>query len=421
MKLFYTSIIKVAVAMTTMLPIISYAGNASDIPEISDIKNTGCLSKTRAITSPVLLMTKEGDVVTCELQGYYANCGVDYFNIASDYKEGKDAPDSLFLDVSPVVPSAMDCTCPYNVSFTIHNVKADSFFLYCWVHTGMVSFKQSSQVKLEISREYVTLDDGSRYYLYKPSQQAMLYRMAPTATKDDIRIPSSVSYEGLDYTVVSFVPDAFNGKDATKLILPRTIRRLGENNEELYNCFNGRKFPKLEAIEVESGCHMLSSVDNALYSGDRKIFYCLPSCYKKTEYTVIDGVEIIGKGAFWNCSNLKSILLPKSITTIRPQAFSYCENLESIYIPSTLNREELSLVLSDVIPTVTFYVPESEVEYIKTLYKGPVLPLSSFDQTVGISDVNRSTSTDSYDLQGRRLTGKPAKGVFIEDGRKKIK
>ena len=81
----------------------------------------------------------------------------------------------------------------------------------------------------------------------------------------------------------------------------------------------------------------------------------------------------------------------------------------------------MSLVLSDVIPTVTFYVPESEVEYIKTLYKGPVLPLSSFDQTVGISDVNRSTSTDSYDLQGRRLTGKPAKGVYIEDGRKKIK
>ena len=26
-----------------------------------------------------------------------------------------------------------------------------------------------------------------------------------------------------------------------------------------------------------------------------------------------------------------------------------------------------------------------------------------------------------YDLQGRRLSGKPARGIYIEDGKKKVK
>ena len=135
---------------------------------------------------------------------------------------------------------------------------------------------------------------------------------------------------------------------------------------------------------------------------------------------VVDGVETVGKAAFQSCQNLRSIRLPESVTTIRPYAFASSNNLESIYIQGKLDRDKSYYAFSYMTSKPTLYVPESEIEYIKTLYKGPVLPLSSAEQTVGISDVNKSNATDSYDLQGRRLNDKSTKGVYIENGRKVV-
>ena len=62
------------------------------------------------------------------------------------------------------------------------------------------------------------------------------------------------------------------------------------------------------------------------------------------------------------------------------------------------------------------------MDFFKSFYKGLVLPLSSFDDTQGISNTNLSSGVqaDSYDLQGRRLTGKPTKGVYIQNGEKRV-
>ena len=44
------------------------------------------------------------------------------------------------------------------------------------------------------------------------------------------------------------------------------------------------------------------------------------------------------------------------------------------------------------------------------------------EQTTPIRNINASEeSTDVFDLQGRRLSGKPARGIYIEDGKKKVK
>lgn len=413
--------IKIAfAAIVMMLPGITHADNVYEdgYPEVSDIKDSGCLDRTRAGVPYSLVLTKDGDIVTYELNGIVSNCGTERFDVQLDYAKGNGAPDSLSINVKPIVPADMDCTCQYEVSFTIHNVKEDAFFLNCWLYSGMVSFKESNQVNLEVSSEFVTLDDGSRFFLYKPSQIAVLFSMSLVGIKDEYRLPSTVSYKGEDYTVVSFYPDALQGPEITKLILPNTIRMIG-TGEELYNSFNGR-FHMLETIEVESGCPLLSSVDGVLYSRDHKTIYCFPEASKLTEYIVVDGVETVGKAAFQSCQNLKSIRLPESVTTIRPYAFASSNNLESIYIQSKLDRNKSYYAFSYMTSKPTLYVPESEIEYIKTLYKGPVLPLSSAEQTVGISDVNKSNATDSYDLQGRRLNDKSTKGVYIENGQKVV-
>ena len=81
--------------------------------EVSNVRNSGCMNEPRAEGLPdkVLVMKKDGDIITCELQGYYTNCAAEYFDIQTEYAKGKGAPDSLFVDVSPVIPSEADCTC----------------------------------------------------------------------------------------------------------------------------------------------------------------------------------------------------------------------------------------------------------------------------------------------------------------------
>ena len=85
------------------------------------------------------------------LRNFEANCSLSYFDINSDYKKEKDYPDSLFIEVAPVVLSygEKDCYCHYTVYFTIQNVKTDSFFLRCWFYTGLVSFKDSNRMTIE--------------------------------------------------------------------------------------------------------------------------------------------------------------------------------------------------------------------------------------------------------------------------------
>ena len=418
MRKFRTNMMLVIVLLMNSFPVTTQASTPSeeDGPEVGDVKDSGCTDKTRANSPSGLVLTKEGDIVTCEINGIVANCGVDYFDVQPEYTKGEGAPDSLFIDVTPVFSSTKDCTCPHNVTFTIRDVKEDYFYLCCWLYSGMVSFKESNQVTLEISLELVTIDN-MQYCLYKPGQQAKLSRI--TGAKGEVRIPSTISYEDQNYIVTSFNPDEFYIKEVTKLIIPNTIRSMGDS--EFKNLFNAG-MPLLETFEVEPGCPLLSSIDGVLYSSDHKTLYCLPAGKNLKEYTVVDGVEKISIYAFGNCPNLKTIRLPESMTTIRPSAFYKCNNLEAIYIFGKLDRNGIYLAFLDMNSTPTLYVPDSEVDYYKTIYKGRVLPLSSSDDTQGISNTNLSSGVqaDSYDLQGRRINGKPTKGVYIESGRKVV-
>jgi hypothetical protein len=69
------------------------------------------------------------------------------------------------------------------------------------------------------------------------------------------------------------------------------------------------------------------------------------------------------------------------------------------------------------------YVPEAEISRYESVFEGEILPISSFDALTFISHKQNFTNTQissTYDLQGRRLTGAPRKGVYIRDGRKVV-
>ena len=54
------------------------------------------------------------------------------------------------------------------------------------------------------------------------------------------------------------------------------------------------------------------------------------------EYSVREGVYVIGEFAFYDCDSLTSIIIPKGVTNIGSSAFSDCDSLTSINIPNSV-------------------------------------------------------------------------------------
>lgn len=59
-------------------------------------------------------------------------------------------------------------------------------------------------------------------------------------------------------------------------------------------------------------------------------------CSSLTSVTIPRSVTSIGVGAFWGCTGLASVTIPNSVTGIGDFAFSYCSGLTSVTIPNSV-------------------------------------------------------------------------------------
>lgn len=71
------------------------------------------------------------------------------------------------------------------------------------------------------------------------------------------------------------------------------------------------------------------------YSKDWKRLLKAP-WYLKDNYSIREGVKVIGEFAFYWCRNLNSIDIPNSVTTIGDSAFGACSSLTNINIPNSV-------------------------------------------------------------------------------------
>ncbi len=137
-------------------------------------------------------------------------------------------------------------------------------------------------------------DDWSPYSIRKSESVVEETKNIPELY--DITIPSSVSYNGVVYTVTQIGGGAFYewGKTMSSITIPSSIKSIG--NGAFEECSN------LESINFSEG--LLSIGDNAFYE-----------CHNL---------------------NLTSITLPNSVTHIGDYAFEECSNLEYVYIGNNL-------------------------------------------------------------------------------------
>lgn len=143
-----------ATDVVTLVNIITSAETKSaQETTVSDIQNSGCLARTRgdeAVQLPTIVLTKEGSILSVQLLNYESNCGTTDFNVTSNMNEGEDSePFHVNVSVDPIIPQGQWCICPFNVSFTVHNLTPSNFYLDCWWYKGLVELTEGEPLVIE--------------------------------------------------------------------------------------------------------------------------------------------------------------------------------------------------------------------------------------------------------------------------------
>lgn len=155
----------------------------------------------------------------------------------------------------------------------------------------------------------------------------------------NVNIPATVSYDGIDFSVVSIGGFAFSDcSDLNSVNLPSSLQSIGDY--AFHDCIslNSIIIPNsVTAIgsNVFDGCSNLVSItlSNSLKSIEKYTFY---NCRSLQTIDIPSSVRKIGEMAFQNCRLLSSVTIPNSVTSIEAFAFDKCSSLESLVIPNQL-------------------------------------------------------------------------------------
>ena len=145
---------------------------------------------------------------------------------------------------------------------------------------------------------------------------------------------------------------AFYKCSMSSVSIPASVTNIAFNT--FNNCYNLMNFM------VDPGNLVYSSVDGVLFNKDQTIIVRYPRG-RKGEYTIPDGVVIVGEGAFNGCYNVTNVTIPNSVTTLGCAAFFSC-GMSSITIPANVNRiDSLVFVGCQYLNVVTNYAIEPQV------------------------------------------------------------
>lgn len=226
-------------------------------------------------------------------------------------------------------------------------------------------FEFMTTVARQAEEEYKSLNPvaAGEYEYSVQDGEAML--LVCVAMDDAIEVPEEID----GYKVTSIYRNAFISVDAAKIVLPDTVKTIGENafsqtlqsltisancteiagDEPFVTCTS------LEEINVnEGGDGEYSSENGVLYNKDKTELIAYPQqksdktftapatvkelqmssfCYNEyLEEVDISNVETIGSYAFEACPSIKSVKLSKDLNFVGYRAFIGCSSLKSIRI-----------------------------------------------------------------------------------------
>ena len=188
-----------------------------------------------------------------------------------------------------------------------------------------------------------------------------------------VTIPSTVTYNGITYSVTSIGNHAFYDcrsqltsvtignsvtsignhafyycRSLTSVTIGNSVTSIGENAffdcrsltsiivEEGNSIYDSREncnaIIETNSNTLVAGCKNTTIPNSVTNIGERAFYYCSGL----TSVTIPNSVTSIGDEAFYYCSGLTSVTIPNSVTSIGDEAFFYCSNLTSVTIPNSV-------------------------------------------------------------------------------------
>ena len=195
-----------------------------------------------------------------------------------------------------------------------------------------------NDIKARAGLQYTLSEDGT-YYIVSGVKNSLSEHTVPE------------SYKGIPVTKIG--ADAFKNSKATSITIPDSITNIAggafsgcSNLESLTIPFVGDSVKTSENTYQYPFGYIFGTnsftggeITKQYYYGDNinnvtSTFYYIPSTLK---YVKVTGGNIL-YGAFGGCSNLKSITIPDTVTSIGESSFHNCTSLESITIPDGVIR-----------------------------------------------------------------------------------
>lgn len=148
------------------------------------------------------------------------------------------------------------------------------------------------------------------YYDFSSGNARVTYREVNVASySGDVVIPSTVTYEGVEYTVREIRDFAFSFcTELTSVYIPNTVRTIGE--------YAFRGCTSLTSFNFPDDIHTISP-------------WCFAECTSLDSVVIPDHITEIQVGAFLDCTNLASVTIPDGVTKIGAAAFKGTQWFES--------------------------------------------------------------------------------------------
>lgn len=180
---------------------------------------------------------------------------------------------------------------------------------YCLFVIFMLLSQMAHAVNVEI--------DSICYSINLKTGETVVVSNSNHAYVNDIVIPETITYEGVQYQVSAIGDRAFFCCDrVSSIALPQSIRSIGQ--AAFYQCH------LLDSVFIPE---QVKIIETDVFAGCKNL-----SCV-----VMPDGITSIGNSAFNACQRLDSLVLPKMLETIEDWAFAGCSQLSYVVIPPSLS------------------------------------------------------------------------------------
>lgn len=214
------------------------------------------------------------------------------------------------------------------------------------IHEGVTSVSTKAFVSCE-----------SLEYAFIPSSMKDIDGFTACSSLKSINLP-----EGLETIGIQSFCDCDSLKTVT---IPSSVNSIGFGAFEWCD--------SLTEIKVKSNNAYFTDINGVLYNKDKTKIIQYPKAKTQTSYIIPSSVTTVGRDAFEECENLKSIILPEKLTSIEESAFS-SSGIKTIEIPAgvtTISRSAFnsSFIESIVLPNNIVKIDEMAFRNCKNLKK----------------------------------------------------